>query len=471
MKKNYNEEDSMEQAEHYREKFINRNKYYHQNLRNFYRHNIPEGSSVLEIGCGTGQLLNSLKPFRGVGIDTSDKMITVARAKYPAWEFLVMDAQKIKLDEKFDFIIISDTVGYLEDVQEFLQSLKSVCKAETRIIFTYHNFLWAPVLRLAELLNLKMRHRRLNWLNREDLSNLLYLEDYDIIKTGRRLLFPKYLPIFSWFVNKYLGNLPIINKLCLVNFLIARMSPVLCEPAELSVSVVIAARNEKGNIENAVLRTPQMGKHTELIFIEGASTDGTYDEIIRVYEKYKDRYDIKYARQDGEGKGDAVRKGFAMATGDILMILDADLTVPPDNLPKFYKAIASGYGEYINGSRLVYPMEQESMRFLNMLGNKFFSLMFSWLLGQKIKDTLCGTKVLSKKNADKLIANRSYFGDFDPFGDFDLIFGSAKLNLKIVEVPIRYRAREYGDTNISRFSHGWLLLKMTVFAMNKIKFI
>jgi glycosyltransferase involved in cell wall biosynthesis len=213
-----------------------------------------------------------------------------------------------------------------------------------------------------------------------------------------------------------------------------------------------------------------MGAHTEFIFIEGHSSDGTLDEIKRVAEKYKDKFDIKYATQDGKGKGDAVRKGFAMASGDILMILDADLTTPPEDMPKFFNALASGKGEFINGTRLVYPLEDESMRSLNILGNKFFSLMFSWLLGQRLKDTLCGTKVISKKNYEKLIANRGYFGDFDPFGDFDLIFGAAKLNLKIVEIPVRYQAREYGSTNISRFRHGWLLIKMVVFAMNKIKF-
>jgi glycosyltransferase involved in cell wall biosynthesis len=238
-----------------------------------------------------------------------------------------------------------------------------------------------------------------------------------------------------------------------------------------SVSVIVPARNEKGNIENAVKQIPQMGSHTEIIFVEGHSSDDTLSEIQRVCAAYKDRLDVKYTVQDGKGKGDAVRKGFGMASGDILMIQDGDLTAPPEDLPKFYHAIASGRGEYINGSRLVYPMEKQAMRMLNVLGNKFFSLMFSWLLGQPLKDTLCGTKVISKENWEKLAANRSYFGDFDPFGDFDLIFGSAKMNLKIVEIPLRYKAREYGDTNISRWRHGWLLLKMVFFALNKIKFV
>jgi len=454
-----------------RESFINRNKYYYQELKRFFDYNIPAGSSVLEIGCGIGNVLADTKPRRGLGIDMSVEMISIAREKHPELEFMVMDAQKMKINEKFDFIIISDTIGYFEDVQQFLKSMKAVCHQETRIIMTYHNFLWAPVLRLAEILHIKMPQKRLNWLNKEDLMNLLYLEDYDLIKDGRRLLIPKYIPILSNLANRYIGHLPLVNKVCLVNYVIARVNPDLFNTTQPSVSVIIPARNEEGNIENAIKRMPRIGSHTEIIFVEGNSTDNTYQEIIRVYKKYKDRYDIKYLKQDGRGKGDAVRKGFAAAQGDIFMILDADLTVSPEDLTKFYTAIASGKGEYINGSRLVYPMEKEAMRFLNMLANKFFSIMFSWLLGQRLKDTLCGTKVINKANYQKLIANRKYFGEFDPFGDFDLIFGSAKLNLKIVEIPIKYRAREYGDTNISRFTHGWILLKMVAFAMNKIKFI
>jgi glycosyltransferase involved in cell wall biosynthesis len=238
-----------------------------------------------------------------------------------------------------------------------------------------------------------------------------------------------------------------------------------------SVSVVIPARNESGNIENAILRLPKLGKHTEIIFIEGNSTDDTWLKIQEIATKYSNTHDIKIGQQGGKGKADAVRKGFGMATGDILMILDADLTVPPEDLPKFYDAIASGKGDFINGSRLVYPMDKEAMRFLNLLGNKFFSIAFTWLLEQKFKDTLCGTKVIFREDYYRLVKNQRYFGDFDPFGDYDLIFGAHKLNHKIVEVPIRYKERTYGSTNISRFKHGLILLRMCSFAARKIKFI
>lgn len=455
-----------------REKWLKKNSYYYRDLNIFFRHNILAHSSILEIGCGTGDLLNSLKPKRGVGIDISSEMIKNAKQKFPHLEFLEMDAENVEINEKFDYIVISDTLGYFEDIQKVFREIKKIVGGETRVIITFHSFLWTPFLRLAEILRLKMPQNRLNWLNRDDIVNLLSLEGYDVIKSGKRFLMPKKIPLLSNLINKYIANLPIINSLCFTGFIIARpISWLTDNDKNKTVSVIIPARNEAGNIENAILRTPPLGRSTEFIFIEGNSADDTYNEIIRVSEKYKGQYNIKYSKQDGRGKGDAVRKGFNMASGEILMILDSDLTVPPEELLKFYEAIASGKGEFINGSRLVYPVEKEAMPFLNMLGNKFFSVAISWLLGQKLKDTFCGTKVISKKNYDRLAVSRLYFGEFDQFGDLDLIFGSAKLNLKIVEVPIRYKARSYGETKMAPFKQGWLFLKMILFAMDKIKFI
>jgi SAM-dependent methyltransferase len=451
--------------------WINKNRYYYSDLLDFYRQNIPPGSRVLEIGCGTGFLIGNLLPKVGVGIDISPEMISLARKSYPGLTFQEMDAEGISLDEKFEFIIISDTLGYFDDVQRVFQSLQKVCTPSTRIIINYHSYLWLPLLNLAELMRMKMPSSRLNWLNHDDIAGLLSLSGFEVVKSGKRFLFPKYIPLVSMLINRYVARLPFFEKLCITNFLVAR--PFIAPNSDrdvYSVSVIIPARNEAGNIENAVARMPKMGKHTEIVFVEGHSTDGTLEEIRRVCQKYAEQWDLKYATQEGKGKGDAVRKGFAIATGDILMILDADLTVPPEDLTKFYGAIASGKGEFINGSRLVYPLEDEAMRGLNILGNKFFSLMFTWLLGQRLKDTLCGTKVLFKKDYERIHTNRAYFGDFDPFGDFDLIFGASKINLRIVEVPVHYKAREYGVTNISRFSHGWLLFKMMLFAMNRIKF-
>jgi len=452
-----------------RDGWIKKNAFYYKDLIKFYKYHIPPGKSVLEIGSGTGFLLNALEPEYGVGIDLSDKMIDIARRKYPHLIFVQQDGEHLNIEQTFDYIIISDTISYFEDVQKVFYNLKKVSTADTRIIINYFNFFWLPVLDLAGRFKLKMPVKKSNWLNTEDIINLLHAENFELIKSGRRFLMFKVIPYISGWVNQYLARLPLINNICLTNYIIAK--PFARAEHLDTVSVVIPACNEKGNIEDAVRRIPPMGRQVEIIFVEGGSTDGTLAEIRRVCDKYKDKMSLKYTVQDGIGKGDAVRKGFSKATGKILMILDADLTVPPEDLPKFYRAISEGKGEFINGTRLVYPMEKEAMRALNILGNKFFSMMFSWLLEQPIKDTLCGTKVISRKNYELLIKNRHYFGDFDPFGDFDLIFGSAKLDLKFMEIPIRYRARQYGSTNISRFRHGWILLKMVFFALNKIKFI
>jgi len=455
-----------------RDRYIRRSSTYYKDLIRLFSHIIPAGSDVLEIGCGTGHLLGSLKPRRGVGIDISARMLDIARSKYSGLEFVQDDCETMTIKEKFDYVVISDTLGYLEDIQKAFQQVRQACHSDTRIIITYHNFLWQPLLSLAEMLRLKMPQVRLNWLNREDIENLLSLTGYEVVKRGRRLLLPFYLPVLSWLFNKVFSQLPLLNRLCLIGYIVARAPEIKPEGNELySVSVVIPARNEKGNITEAVKRCPRMGRHTELIFVEGHSTDGTLEEIKRVCGRKAGGLELRYAVQGGKGKFDAVRKGFDIAQGDILMILDADLTVPPEDLVKFYNAIASGRGEFINGTRLVYPMEKQSMQTLNMMGNKFFSLAFTWLLGQRLKDTLCGTKVLHRKSWERISQNRSYFGDFDPFGDFDLLFGASKLNLKIVEVPIRYQARQYGATNISRFKHGWLLLRMVFFAIGKIKFL
>jgi SAM-dependent methyltransferase len=450
--------------------WIERNQYYYDEQLRYYRFLVPEGLSLLELGCGTGDLLGALNPRRGVGVDFSPEMVHRARESHPSLEFREADIEKLESwGETFDVIILADVVGHLQDIEETFRSIRAFCRPEARVIISYYNFLWEPVLKLGERLGVKMPQQHQNWLSSEDIGNLLTLSGYQVVKTESRLLVPKRIPWISDFVNRYLGTLPGIRRLSISRYIVAR--PVgLKRKEKFSVSILIPARNEKGNIESAVKRIPSFGEHQEILFVEGHSTDGTVEEIKRVAQTYPDK-NIKWMVQDGQGKGDAVRKGFSAAQGEILMILDADLTVPPEDLPKFYRALVDDLGEFIHGSRLVYPMEKQAMRFMNVLGNKFFSMMFTWILNQRFKDTLCGTKVLFKKDYEKIQANRGYFGEFDPFGDFDLIFGAVKQNLKVLEVPIRYRERTYGSTNIDRLRHGWLLLKMTLFAYRKIKAI
>lgn len=445
-----------------------KNACYYREQTAFFRSLIPEGRSVLELGSGTGDLLASLRPARGLGIDISPAMVALARRRFPDLEFRVGDVEGLEdLGDPFDFIVLADLLGLLLDIEGTLGGLHPWCRKDTRIIVSYHNFLWEPLLKLGERLGLKMAEEHQNWLSMRDMAGLLELADFQTVSRDWRLLFPKEVPWLTRFVNRYVATLPILRRVCLCTYLVARPR-THAPPRDCSVSLVIPCRNERGNIAAGISRIPGFGLSQEILFVDGHSTDGTREEIQRVMALHPEK-NIRLLVQEGTGKGDAVRLGFKAAGGDILMILDADLTVPPEDLPKFYRALVTGKGEFINGCRLVYPLEKESMRFLNLLGNTFFGMAFSWLLNQHIKDTLCGTKALFRKDYEKIAENRVFFGEFDPFGDFDLLFGAARLHLKILEVPIRYRERTYGETNIRRFRHGWLLLKMTLFAYKKLK--
>jgi SAM-dependent methyltransferase len=455
-----------------RDSWRSKNRFYYQSIEDLARFVVPENARVLEIGCGTGDLLAALKPSYGVGLDIAPKMIEQAREKHPGLTFLVDDAEQLAAPElqgqTFDYIVMSDVVGQLGDVWSAFRALRRLAHPRTRILVTYYNFLWEPVLKLGERIGMKMPISQQNWLGMADLKNLLELAHLEVIRSGTATLVPKPIPILARLANRYLARAPGLRHLALTHFFVARLAngggPI--PERDYSCTVVVPCKNERGNVEDIVARTPRMGRSTELLFVDGNSDDGTVDAI----EKHVGKPGIRLIHQgDGKGKGDAVRKGFAAATGDVLFILDADLTVPPEDLPKFYAAIAEGRGEFINGSRLVYPMEGEAMRFLNLLGNKFFGAALSSILEQRLKDTLCGTKVLLRRDYQRIADGRAFFGDFDPFGDFDLIFGAAKQNMKIVEMPIRYRDRTYGETKISRFRHGWLLAKMTLHAWRKFR--
>jgi ubiquinone/menaquinone biosynthesis C-methylase UbiE len=462
--------DPRERQAFYEQRAVSRasecERYYHTLLKGRYQFLVPPGLKVLELGCGLGDVLAAVRPSRGVGVDFSPSMIAQARNRHPELEFVAADILDFAQDEAFDYIILSDLVNDLPDVQAVLEYIHRFAHDHTRLVINLFSNLWRPILGLAENLGAKAPSPPQNWLATDDMKNLLHLAGWEIIRTDARILWPQNTPVWARLCNQWMA--PILQWLCLTVFLVARPRS---RPSarELSCSVVIPARNESGNIAPAIERVPKMGTHTEIILIEGHSKDDTWDEIHRVASRHPE-LDIKILKQTSQGKGGAVREAFSVAQGDVLMILDADLTVPPEQLPKFYEIIQAGMGEFVNGVRLVYPMEKQAMRFLNMVANKSFGLAFSWILSQPIKDTLCGTKALLRSDYELIARNRCFFGDFDPFGDFDLLFGAAKLNLKIVDLPIRYQARTYGETNIQRWRHGWLLCRMVAFAARRLKF-
>jgi SAM-dependent methyltransferase len=440
---------------------------YHDLVTAVHQAIVQPGASVREIGSGAGDLLAALAPRKGVGVDVSPGMVELARSRHPELRFECAAGEDVELDDRFDYVVLSDVLPFVEDLLELFENVARHSHRDTRVVIHSYSQLWRPALRILELLRLKPRKPIRNWVTPQDVENVLQLAGLEPITVTRRILLPLQIPFLSALFNGLLANLWILRHLCLTYWIVARPRPSE-DRRDVGVSVVVPARNEAGMIERIVAELPALGSRHELIFVEGHSTDGTRDEIERQIELHPDR-EIVCLQQRDVGKGNAVRLGFEHARYDVLLILDADLTVRPRDLPPFVDAIRTGRAEFVNGSRLVYGLEPGAMRFLNLLGNKAFSVVFSALLDQPVKDTLCGTKALERRRYEQIAAGRSYFGDFDPFGDFDLLLGAARLNLKIVDLPVRYHARTYGDTKISRFRHGWLLLQMAVFAFRKLK--
>ncbi|MDD5675789.1 MAG: bifunctional class I SAM-dependent methyltransferase/glycosyltransferase family 2 protein [Chitinivibrionales bacterium] len=453
-----------------RRQWLNGGACYHKRLQQVLQNLLPPGLKVLEIGCGAGDLLASVNPALGVGVDISCRHLAQARARHPRLRFALCDGHRLGVRGAFDAVIISDLVNDLWDVQALFTGLAPLCSDHTRIIVNSSSKLWEIPLTLAIHLRLCTDKLRQNWLTVPDIVNLLALADFEVVRRWREVLCPFPLPLISQLCNKILVKLPFFSELALTNLIVARFKNPSAARSERSVSVVIPARNEEGNIERIFSEMPRLGSAMELIFVEGNSSDRTR-ETIRAALKHHPEFSGKLVLQQGKGKGDAVRLGFSQARHDILIVLDADCTVPPGDLVRFYRALLEGKGEFINGVRLVYPMGKKAMQVFNLIANKLFGGTFSWLLDQPVKDTLCGTKALWRADYESIAKNRAYFGDFDPFGDFDLLFGAARLNLKITDMPVRYAQRSYGATNISRWRHGLLLLRMVAFALNKIKFV
>jgi 2-polyprenyl-3-methyl-5-hydroxy-6-metoxy-1,4-benzoquinol methylase len=453
--------------------------YYYTYLSRVLQARVAPGQSVLDVGCGTGSLLADLRPSRGVGVDLSRAAIAEAQARHAAGglEFVAGDVMdpgvRARLGGPFDVITLVNVVTLLTDVQSTLEALHPVCHPKTRVLIYSYSRLWQPALRLAELLGMKLTNPSEAWLPPEEVENMLALADYEIVRRDRQILCPVGIPLLSGLINRWVGRLPVVDQLSLHWGLVARPAPHRSlgpRKRNPTVSVIIPCRNEEGHVAELARRLPALPEGSEFLWVEGNSKDGTEAAILDAIERHPDR-PFRFLKQTGRGKGDAVRLGFAEARADIVAILDSDMGVAPEDLPRFVDALARGKGEMANGSRLVYPMEGRAMRFLNLIANKAFALLFTWLLGQQVRDTLCGTKVLWREDYERISANRSYFGDFDPFGDFDLLFGAARLDLRIVDLAVRYHERRYGETNISRFRHGLLLLRMSLFAARKLKFV
>ena len=436
-------------------------KYYDGWIADFLASRVMPNSRILDLGCGTGHLLASLSPSRGVGIDLSPKMIEIAKRNHPGLEFHVGDAKDLdEIEGPFDYILAINLFQEASDIIAILEAAQRISEPSTQIVVITTNDFWRFLYPMLEALGLKQRNLQFNWLDETEVAIFLRATGFEVVWSGRMMPFPFRIPLFSWFINNIFGILPLFRRTGYVQYCFARPMGGKGYQGEYSCSVVVPCKDEEDNVLHIVKRIPKMGRWTEIIFVDDKSNDRTREYIKTLILKHPDKR-IKLVDGPGKGKGAACREGFHAAEGDIIMILDADMTVMPEDLPKFYTALANGYGDFINGSRMVYELGEQSMRFLNVYGNKFFSKLVSFILGKPISDTLCGTKVFWRKDLPKYFRARKLFNNIDKWGDYDLIFGAALHNLKIVELPVHYRERVAGQTKMmKRFSNAWIMFKM-----------
>jgi GT2 family glycosyltransferase len=403
-----------------------------------------------------------------VGHDISGEMVEQARRLHPEHTFLELSGERAgELDETFDYVLLSNVLTEVMDVRRFLCALRPVMSAETRVVIVGTNFLWEPALQVGGRLGLRPRGPAQNWFSPGDYRTLLHAADLEVVRQGSATLLPKKIPLLSPLINDLAGAVPGLNRLGLLQYFVARPEPAGEEA--LSVSVVVPCKDEEENIEGLVARIPELGRGTEIIFVDDRSSDGTAAKVREEIERHPQRK-IRLVEGPGRGKGAAVRAGLETATGDVLMILDADMTVMPEVLPDFLDLISSGKAEFVNGSRMVYPMQEGAMRFANVVGNKLFATLFTFILEQPIKDTLCGTKVVRRRDYAKLLEAREEFGEVDLWGDYDWIFGAARHHLKIVELPVHYVARTAGETKMNRrLRNATIMLRMSVHGLKGLK--
>jgi SAM-dependent methyltransferase len=456
-----------------RESWIKRNRYYYGLVSRLLRFLVEPQKRVLSVRCGIGNLLAVVRPSEGKGIDICPEIVEIAKQRHPGFDFAVAFPDKEEFQQafmpgqKFDYILFND-IGDTVDVLQALRNLRPLCLRHTRLLIATYNHLWEPLVTFAEWLGMKVPRAEQNWLSTADIRNLLKLADFEALETHRIVLLPKYVPLLSTFLNRFCARLPFLNRLCMTQVVVARMLAPSIPKEELSVSVIIPCKNERGNVQDTVCRMPQLGRETEMIFCDDQSSDGTAEEVMRMRTGYPQKQ-IRLEKGPGICKSKNVWTGFNAATGDILMILDADLTTMPEQLVYFLEVIASGQAEFVNGSRLVYPVPKGAMNTANMLGNKFFSVAFTYLLGQRVKDTLCGTKVLWRSDWERIRPMLGSWGTEDRWGDYELLFGAAKLNLKILDLPVHYQERIYGSTKMTKvFRNGLIMLKMCWYGFLKL---
>jgi hypothetical protein len=427
-----------------------RNAFYRSALRAHFAGIIPAGAAVLELAAGMGQLLHELAPRAGVGVNYAERLNAEARKRHPELTFVLGQVDRLEVPAGFvpEYVVLNHMIDFVHDLWDSLHAIAGKIEGNALVAVTTSNPLWAPILRLASALRLRTPHAARNFVTARDVRSVLELLGFDVVEEGWLVPMPLGVPGLARLVNLVVPEIPILRAACSVQSLTARRR---LPRAGLTCTVIIPCHNEEGNLEATAARVPAMGARTEILVVDDGSTDGTRAAAERA--RARDPRVRILAFDKNRGKAGAVFAAIEAATGDVAIILDADATVPPEVLPKFFEALATGHADFVNGTRLVYPVPGKAMKIANFLGNKMFCFIASWVLRQRVSDTLCGTKAFLR--SDFLRMPRL---SVDRWGDFTLLFGAARLRLRIREIPVHYEERTAGRSKMRAFVEVWRFL-------------
>ena len=439
-----------------------RNSFYHATISNLIAGMIPPSSRVLELGCGLGDLLASLNPSSGIGLNVAQGLTDRASQKHPRLEFHTSDVDSAGLPRSFEpqYIVMTNMLDYVHDIWDVMGSLKPAVHEHTLLIITTNNPLWAPLLRLASNLKLRFPESPRNFITNRDICSVLHLQGFDIVEEGLTLPVPKRIPVLGDLINAIVPEVPVLRFVSSLQYIAAR--PRIPRPP-LSCSVVIPCHNEADNIQECLRRVPNIGTRTEIVVVDDGSTDDTCQRVKEVMAA--DSRVRLIVLEKNQGKASAVRAGFEAAEGDVLMILDADMAVTPEELPKFLTPLQDGTADLVNGTRLIYPMHGKAMKVANFLGNKGFCFLASKVIRQRVSDTLCGTKAFLKRDFVRMPISGT-----EHWGDFDLLFGAARLKLRILEIPVHYTERRAGKSKMRAMIEGWSFLWSCLTGWRSLRF-
>lgn len=440
---------------------MGKKRFFRECIIDFLQHSIVEGKRILIIGGNISEEAIRFAPSYSAELFSGkDAFPGRASGGYQNVTYLNKGLLDFEADETYDYIIFYESLNYEGDLYSIFRKLKKIIHRDSKVFVIEINPFILFLLKILSRVGLLVPDFKRNMLHLSDLENLVNIFGFDIVDKGYRFAVPFKIFGLGDVINSILPRVSLLRNFCFGQYIVFRLHPLEAGKQNLSCSVVVPCHNEEGNIADCIARIPNFGAWREIIVVDDGSTDRTKDMVKKIMRGRSDIRLISYEKNCG--KGYAVNIGWQEAKGDVFMMLDCDSTTPPEELALFHEAMEYG-AEFVNGTRVIYPREKNSIPFFNRLGVTFFAHLISWITQKRISDTFCGTKVFLKK----------YWNCFQIkeflWGDWDLFFTAARYRMKMLELPVHYKTRKHGVTKMRPVKHGIILLLKSVEGLRVVK--